>query len=426
MDAAVASVAPVINSGDTAWVMVSTALVLFMTIPGLSLLYAGLVRAKNALTVFMQCFAITAVVSVLWVLVGYSLAFDRTGMVEGQTGLLSFIGGFARLGLAGMMGNTVHPNAPTIPETVYCCFQLTFAIITPALVISAFVERVKFSSVMIFTVLWSLVVYAPICHMVWSGPGAFLWGTLDYAGGCPVEINSGISGLVAALFVGKRKGYPQHPMMPHSIALAVVGGGMLWVGWFGFNAGSAVAANAAAGLAMLNTHLAAAVATCVWMAIEWVRFGKPSALGAVTGSLAGLVAITPAAGFVSPMGAVVLAVTATACCYIGVTWLKRKCGYDDALDVFGVHGVAGLVGTLLVGLFGTTAFGGVVDVAAGTQFAQQAKAVLVTVLWAGGGTALCCVVVKALVGQRVDERTEEAGLDLHSHGEVAYAIEERG
>ncbi len=421
-----ASTAPVISSGDTAWVMVSTALVLFMTIPGLSLLYAGLVRAKNALTVFMQCFAITAVVSVLWVLVGYTLAFDRTGMVEGHTGLLSFIGSFSRLGLSGMMGGTVHPNAPTIPETVYCCFQMTFAIITPALVISAFVERVKFSSVMIFTVMWSLVVYAPICHMVWSGPGAFLWGTLDYAGGCPVEINSGISGLVAALFVGRRKGYPLHPMMPHSVALAVVGGGMLWVGWFGFNAGSALAANATAGLALLNTHLAAAVATCTWMAIEWVRFGKPSALGAVTGSLAGLVVITPAAGFVSPLGAAVLALVATGACYIGCTWVKRKGGYDDALDVFGVHGIAGLIGTLLVGILGTKAFGGTVDIATGTQFAQQAKAVLVTVLWAGGGTALCCVVVKAMVGLRVEEQVEEAGLDLHQHGEVAYAIEERG
>jgi Amt family ammonium transporter len=274
-------------------------------------------------------------------------------------------------------------------------------------------------------VLWSLVVYAPICHMVWSGPGAFLWGTLDYAGGCAVEINSGISGLVAALFVGRRKGYPHQPMLPHSIALAVVGGGMLWVGWFGFNAGSAVAANGAAGLAMLNTHLAAAVATCVWMGIEWVRFGKPSALGAVTGSLAGLVAITPAAGFVSPLGAATLAIVATGCCYVGCTWLKRRLGYDDALDVFGVHGIAGLVGTLLLGLFGTKAFGGTVDVAAGAQFAQQAKAVLVTVLWAGGGTALCCLVVKAMVGLRVEERVEDAGLDLHQHGEVAYSIEER-
>jgi Amt family ammonium transporter len=415
---------PVINSGDTAWVMVSTALVLFMTIPGLSLLYAGLVRAKNALTVFMQCFAITAVVSVLWILVGYSLAFDR-GTAEAQSGLLSIIGGFARLGLSGMTPDGVHPNAPTIPETVYCMFQLTFAVITPALVISAFVERVKFSSVMLFTVLWSLVVYAPICHMVWSGPGAFLWGTLDYAGGCAVEINSGISGLVAALFVGRRRGYPQHPMMPHSVALAVVGGGMLWVGWFGFNAGSAVAANAAAGLAMLNTHIAAAVATCAWMAIEWIRFGKPSVLGAVTGSLAGLVAITPAAGFVSPLGAAVLAVAATGCCYIGVTWLKRTFGYDDALDVFGVHGIAGLLGTLLLGVFGTKAFGGTVDVAASAQFAQQAKAVLVTVLWAGGGTAVCCLLVKAVVGLRVEERVEIAGLDLHQHGEVAYSIEER-
>lgn len=414
-----------IDSGDTAWVLVSTALVLFMTIPGLSLLYAGLVRAKNALTVFMQCFAITAVVTVLWILVGYSLAFDRSGMVEGQTGVLSFVGSFGRMCLAGLSAESVHANAPTIPETVYCCFQLTFAIITPALIISAFVERVKFAAVLVFTVLWSLVVYVPIVHMVWSGPGGFLWGTLDYAGGCAVEINSGVSGLVAALFVGRRRGYPQQPILPHSVALAVVGGGMLWVGWFGFNAGSAVAANAAAGMALLNTQLAAAVATCAWMAIEWFRFGKASALGAVTGSLAGLVVITPAAGFVSPLGAMVLALTATACCYAGCTWLKRKGGYDDALDVFGVHGIAGLVGTLLLGLFGTTAWGGTVDAAPAAQLAQQAKAVLVTVLWAGGGTALCCLAARALAGLRVEERAELAGLDLHQHGEVAYAIEER-
>ena len=415
---------PVIDSGDTAWVMVSAALVLFMTIPGLSLLYAGLVRAKNTLNVFMQCFAITAVVSVLWILVGYSLAFDRGGQ-EVQSGTLAFFGGLGRLALSGMDAAAVHPNAPTIPETVYCMFQLTFAIITPALVISAFVERVKFSAVMLFTVIWSLVVYAPICHMVWSGPGSFLYGTLDYAGGCAVEINSGVSGLVAALFVGRRRGYPHQAILPHSIVLAVVGGGMLWVGWFGFNAGSAVAANAAAGQAMLNTHVAASIATCAWMAIEWFRFGKPSVLGAVTGSLAGLVAITPAAGYVSVLGAVVLGLVATICCYLGVTWLKRRGGYDDALDVFGVHGIAGLVGTLLLGVFGVQAFGGTGSESVATQSWLQAKAVLVTVLWAGGGTALCCLLVKAVTGLRVEERVEAAGLDLHQHGEVAYSIEER-
>jgi ammonium transporter, Amt family len=424
MTAAAPVIAATINSGDTAWVLVSTALVLFMTIPGLSLLYAGMVRAKNALTVFMQCFAITAMVSVLWMLIGYSLSFDRGG-AEVQSGVLAFFGGFGRLALSGLTADAVHPNAPTIPETVYCMFQLTFAVITPALVISAFVERVKFSSVMLFTALWSLVVYAPICHMVWSGSGSFLYGTLDYAGGCVVEINSGVSGLVAALMVGRRRGYPQHPVLPHSIVLAVVGGGMLWVGWFGFNAGSAVAANAAAGMAMLNTHLAAAVATCAWMAIEWIRFGKPSVLGAVTGSLAGLVAITPAAGYVAPSGAVVLALVATACCYVGCTWLKRRLGYDDALDVFGVHGIAGLVGTLLLGIFGTQALGGTAATGIGEQTWIQAKAVLVTVLWAGGGTAICCLIVRLIVGLRVEPRHEDAGLDLHQHGEVAYSIDAR-
>jgi Amt family ammonium transporter len=419
--------APRIDSDDTAWMLISTALVLFMTIPGLSLLYAGLVRAKNALSVFMQCFAITGVVTIIWLLYGYALAFDRSGQVEGVVNLASFAGGLASAGLAGLTPTSVHPAAPTIPESVFICFQLTFAIITPALIISAFVERVKFSAVMLFTVVWTTIVYLPICHMVWGGPGSFLGGkgALDFAGGCVVEINSGVSGLVAALMVGRRLGYPQQPMMPHSVALCVAGGGMLWVGWFGFNAGSAVAAGASAGMAMLTTHIAAAVAACAWMTIEWIRFGRPSALGIVTGSLAGLVAITPACGFVSPMGAALLGLISAGVCYIACTWLKRRFGYDDALDVFGVHGIAGLIGTLLLGLLGTTAWGGVVDKAPTEQLAIQAQAVGITVLWAGIGTAVTMLLVKAVVGLRVSEAVERSGIDLAEHGEVAYAIEER-
>jgi Amt family ammonium transporter len=422
---AVEAPAPRIDSGDTAWVLVSAALVLFMTIPGLSLLYAGLVRAKNALSVFTQCFAITALVTVLWVLCGYSLAFGPSAQTEGATGLASFIGGLGRLGLAGLTPTGVHGNAPTIPESVYCCFQLTFAIITPALVISAFVERVRFAAVMLFTAVWLFVVYVPIAHMVWSGPGGFLWGTLDYAGGCAVEINSGVSGLVAALLIGRRKGYPLTPMLPHSVAMCVIGGGMLWVGWFGFNAGSAVSAGASAGMAMLTTQVAAAVATCAWMAIEWIRFGRPSGLGAVTGSLVGLVVITPSCGYVSVGGAVVLALIATAACYLGCTWLKRRFGYDDSLDVFGVHGIAGLVGTLGVGLFGTVAWGGNVDAAPLRQLGSQAIAVFTTVGWAALGTAAAWLVVKLAIGWRVDEAIEHAGVDLAEHGETAYNFEER-
>jgi Amt family ammonium transporter len=419
---------PKIDSGDTAWMLISTGLVLFMTIPGLSLLYAGLVRAKNALSVFMQCFAITSWVTVLWVIYGYSLAFSPTGMEKGVINLHSFIGALDHCFLAGVSATSVQRMAPTIPETVFLCFQLTFAIITPALIISSFAERVKFSAVMLFTTIWLTVVYLPICHMDWAGPGSLFgdhFGIFDLAGGCVVEINSGVSGLVAAIIVGKRLGYPHTPMLPHSIALAVVGGGMLWVGWFGFNAGSATSAGSAAGMALLTTHIASAVAACAWMAIEWVRFGKPSALGIVTGSLAGLVAITPACGSVGPIGAIVLGIVATGCCYVAISWLKRKFGYDDTLDVFGVHGVAGVVGTVLLGVFCARSMGGQTDAAIGAQLLAQLQATGITIAWAVVGTLVAIKLVDWIIGLRVPTAVEAAGVDLDQHNEVAYSIEER-
>jgi Amt family ammonium transporter len=426
--AAAADGATAINAGDTAWMLMATGLVLFMTIPGLSLLYAGLVRAKNALSIFMQCFAITAWVTVLWVLFGYSLAFSHAGMAKGDLGLHSFIGGLDRCCLIGLRPDSINPLAPTIPESVFLSFQLTFAIITPALIISSFAERVKFSAVMVFTTLWLALVYLPVCHMDWSGPGSLFgdhFGTLDLAGGCVVEINSGVSGLIAALMVGRRLGYPHTPLLPHSIALAVVGGGMLWVGWFGFNAGSAASAGTGAGMALLTTHIASAVAACTWMGIEWVRFGKPSALGIVTGSLAGLVAITPACGWVGPLGAIVIGAAATGCCYVAVAVVKPRLKYDDSLDVFGVHGVAGVVGTVLLGLFGTAALGGSATNGIGAQLLAQLKAAGITIAWAAIGTAICVKLVDLVIGLRVPPQVEAAGVDLDQHNEVAYSIEER-
>ncbi|MBA2482174.1 MAG: ammonium transporter [Planctomycetes bacterium] len=414
---------PAIDSGDTAWVLVATALVLFMTIPGLSLLYAGMVRAKNALSIFMQCFAITSLVTVLWMAYGYSLAFDTTGQSEGQITLHSFIGSFSKAFLAGV---TPTSAVGTIPESVFICFQLTFAIITPALIISAFAERVKFSAIMIFTAIWLTVVYLPICHMTWSGPGALFvdFGVFDFAGGCVVETCSGVSGLVAALVVGRRMGYPHTPMLPHSVALAVVGGGMLWVGWFGFNAGSAVSAGGKAGMAMLTTHVASAVAACVWMGIEWIRFGKPSALGIVTGSLAGLVAITPACGYVELPGAMAIGASACVACYLFVSVLKRRFGYDDTLDVFGVHGIGGIVGTILLACFATEAMvGKPVDMAA--QLWAQTKSVAITIAWAAAGTFIVIKLIDLTMGLRVPPHVEAAGVDLDQHNEVAYSLEER-
>ena len=411
------------DTGDTAWMMTATALVLLMTIPGLALFYAGMVRVKNALSVLMQCFAITALVSVLWMVYGYSLAFDTTGMIEGEVNLHSFIGG---LGKAFMSGITVESLVATIPESVFATFQLTFAIITPALIVGAFAERMKFSALLLFTALWFTFVYAPMTHMVWSGDGALMWdwGVLDFAGGTVVHINAGIAGLVAALVLGKRHGYPTTAMPPHSLTLTVVGGSLLWVGWFGFNAGSAVAANGTAGMAMLVTQIAAAAAALAWMGTEWAAHGKPSALGIVTGAIAGLVAITPASGTAGPAGALLIGAASGVLCFFAAARLKRAIGYDDSLDVFGVHAVGGIVGAILTGVCAGS-LGGVglaEGVTIGQQVWVQAKCVLFTLAFSGIVTFIILKLLDATIGLRVTREQEVEGLDLALHDERAYNV----
>ena len=413
---------PVLNSGDTAWMLTSTALVLFMTIPGLALFYAGMVRSKNVLSVLMQCFAITALITVLWALYGYSLAFDTTGMEQGVVNLNSFVGS---LGKAFLNGLTVDSLTMTIPETVFMCFQMTFAIITPALIVGAFAERMKFSAMLWFMALWFTIVYAPTAHMVWSGNGGLMWdwGVLDFAGGTVVHINAGIAGLVACIVLGKRKGYPTTHMAPHNLGYTLIGAAMLWVGWFGFNAGSAIAANGTAGMAMLVTQIATAAAALAWMLAELLTHGKPSALGIASGVVAGLVAITPAAGTAGPMGALVIGLASGAICFFCATSLKRKLGYDDSLDAFGVHGVGGIVGAILTGAFAAPALGGfgsVEDI--GAQLFTQFKGVAFTVVYTAIVTFVILKVLDLLMGLRVSEETESVGLDLAEHNERGYNL----
>ena len=411
-----------LNGSDTAWLLTSTALVLFMTIPGLALFYGGLVRAKNVLSVLMQCFALTAILSVVWVIIGYSLAFNSNGMEAGLTNLNSFIGG---LGTAFLSGVTADSLSGTIPETVFITFQMTFFIITPALIVGAFAERMKFSAVLLFSVLWGIFVYAPICHMTWGGDGSFFgdMGVLDFAGGLVVHINAGVAALVACIVIGKRQGYPDAQILPHSLSLTVVGASMLWVGWFGFNAGSAVAADGAAGMAMLVTQISAAVATSTWMFIEWIKNGKPSILGAVTGTIAGLGAITPASGSVGPLGAIVIGLAAGAICFWASTTLKRKLGYDDSLDVFGVHGVGGIIGTLLCGIFVVKSLGGqglAEGMTMGSQFTVQLIAVIITIVYCGVVSFILLKIVDSAVGLRVSQEEETGGLDIALHDERGY------
>jgi Amt family ammonium transporter len=402
-----------INSGDTAWMLTSTALVLFMTIPGLALFYGGMVRKKNVLATLMQSFAITCVVTIVWVVLGYSLAFTPGG---------SFLGGFSRVFMAGM--NYIHGDkattltvshlAPTIPETVYCVYQMTFAIITPALITGAFADRMKFSAMLVFMTLWSIVVYSPIAHMVWEPSG---WlaaaGILDFAGGTVVHINAGIAGLVCCLVLGKRVGYGKEAMAPHNLTLTLIGGAMLWVGWFGFNAGSAVAADGRAGFAMFATQVATAAAALAWMFAEWIAKGKPSVLGIVSGAVAGLVAITPASGFVGIAGALVIGIAAGVICFWSATWLKGKLGYDDSLDCFGVHCIGGIVGALLTGVFAVKDIGG-----ADGSVILQAKGVLTTLVYSGVVSFVLLKVIDLVMGIRVTEEEEREGLDVTLHGEV--------
>lgn len=418
-----AAAEPTLNSGDTAWMLVSTALVLFMTIPGLALFYGGMVRAKNILSVIMQCFAITGLISILWMIYGYSLAFDTTGMEKGVTNFNSFIGGFGKAFLSSITHDGLTGPAALFPESIFVTFQMTFAIITPALIVGAFAERMKFSAMLVFTGVWFTLVYAPIAHMVWSGDGGLMWdwGVLDFAGGTVVHINAGIAGLVAALVLGKRKGYPTTPMAPHNLGYTLVGAAMLWVGWFGFNAGSAVAANGTAGMAMLVTQIATASAALAWMFAEWITHGKPSALGIASGVVAGLVAITPAAGTVGPMGALIIGAVAGVICFFCATSLKRKIGYDDSLDAFGVHGVGGIVGALLTGIFAAPALGGfgtVTDI--GGQLWIQLKGVLFTLVYTGILTFVILKVIDMVMGLRVSDEEETVGLDLTLHNERGY------
>jgi len=414
-----------LNSGDTAWMLTATALVLFMTIPGLSLFYAGMVRSKNVLSVMMQCFAITCMVSILWVVYGYSMTFDVTGMEQGVVNFNSFVGGFSRMFLSGMEPGTL---VYAIPESVFMTFQMTFAIITPALIVGAFAERMKFSAMLLFMAIWVTLVYFPIAHMVWSGNGGLMWdwGVLDFAGGTVVHINAGIAGLVACIMLGKRKGYPTTTMMPHNLNFTIIGAGMLWVGWFGFNAGSAVAANGTAGMAMAVTQIATAAAALSWMAMEWFSHGKPSVLGIASGAVAGLVAITPASGTAGPVGALIIGAVAGAGCFFASVKLKRMFGYDDSLDVFGVHGVGGIIGAILTGVFAFPQFGGVWSPAEGVtvvgQVITQIKGVLFTVIYTGILTVIILKLVDVVIGLRVTDDQETEGLDLSMHNERGYNL----
>jgi len=400
------------NSGDTAWMLTSTALVLMMTIPGLALFYGGMVRKKNVLATVMQSFAITCLVTVLWMIIGYSWAFTDGG---------PYLGGMSRFFLMGMGTDSVSALAGTIPESVYMCFQMTFAIITPALIAGAFADRMKFSAMMWFMGLWSLFVYSPIAHWVWGGGWAGGLGVLDYAGGTVVHINAGVAGLMCALVLGKRKGLGNESMAPHNLVLTMIGASLLWVGWFGFNAGSAVTAGGNAGMAMAVTQIATATAALTWMFVEWMLKGKPSVLGICSGAVAGLVAITPASGFVDPTGALVIGIAAGIGCYWGATGLKHMFGYDDSLDAFGVHGVGGMIGALLTGVFARTAINssgtGLIDGNA-YQVVVQIYGILGTVIYDAIATLIILFVIKAVIGLRVSEEVERDGLDLALHGEV--------
>ena len=405
-----------LSAGDTAWMLTSTALVLFMTIPGLSLFYAGMVRAKNALSVMMQCFAITALVTLIWTVYGYSLAFSDGGSLN------AFVGGLSNFLFANV---SVDSLSGTIPETVFAMFQLTFAIITPALIVGAFAERMKFSAMLWFTAIWVTLVYFPVAHWVWGGGWLGQDGALDFAGGTVVHINAGVAGLVAALVLGKRKGFPTTAMPPHSLMLTLVGASMLWVGWFGFNAGSELAADGVSGMAMFVTQIATAAAALTWTFAEWARHGRPSALGIASGAVAGLVAITPAAGFVGPGGAIVIGIASGLGCFWGATTLKKKMGYDDSLDCFGVHGIGGIIGALLTGVFVSESLGGA-GLAEGMTMAGQLwiqlYAVIATIVYCAIVTFVILKVVDAVIGLRVDEDQETEGLDLALHGERGYTL----
>lgn len=405
-----------IDGADTAWIMTATALVLMMTIPGLSLFYGGLVRSKNVLSVLMQCFTITCVMSILWMVIGYSLAFGDGGSLNG------FIGGTSNF-LLGTIGQETPSG--TIPESVFALFQMTFAVITPALIVGGFAERMRFSAVVIFSAAWLILVYAPICHWVWGGGWLSDLGVMDFAGGIVVHITAGVAALVAAMVLGNRKGFPNQAMPPHNMTLTITGAGLLWVGWFGFNGGSALAANGDAGMAMLVTHISAATGACTWMLLERIKYGKASALGAVTGMVAGLGTITPASGFVGPGGALIIGLCAGYVCFYATGYIKRTLRIDDSLDVFPVHGVGGILGTLLTGVFASNAlgvFGGQEEISISAQVQIQLIGIVSAIVYTAIVTFLILKLTEVLVGNRVDEEDEQEGLDLVAHNERGYDL----
>ncbi|HSM93145.1 MAG TPA: ammonium transporter [Anaeromyxobacteraceae bacterium] len=399
---------PTLDTGNTAWILTSTGLVLFMTLPGLALFYGGLVRTKNVLSVLMQCFSIASVVTVIWFAVGYTLAFAPGGALLGGLGK-AFLAGVTRTSLTG-----------TIPEIVFAMFQLTFAIITPALIIGAFAERVRFGAMLLFSALWCLVVYVPVTHWMWGGGWLQRLGALDYAGGIVVHVTAGIAGLVAALYVGPRRGFPKVPMLPHSLTLSVVGAGMLWVGWFGFNAGSALGANGAAGMTLAATQISAATAALAWSVVERWRHGRASVLGIITGAVAGLATVTPASGYVGPGGAMAIGAIAGVVCFFSATAMKRRFGYDDSLDAFGVHGVGGIVGSILTGAFASAALGGTEPVGIARQLGVQLLACAVTAAWSALATWGLLLLSDRLLGLRADDEQQVTGLDLVDHEERGY------
>jgi len=403
-----------LNGGNTAWILTSTALVLFMTLPGLSLFYAGLVRSKNVLTVLMQCFSIACLVSVLWLLGAYSFIFTDGGVLNG------FIGGAEKILALGMGTADLSGD---IPETVFFMFQMTFAIITPALIVGGFAERMKFSSMFWFSGLWLVLVYVPVCHWVWGGGWLAEMGVMDFAGGIVIHINAGVAALVAAIVIGKRNGFPKIPMPPHNMTMVVAGAGMLWVGWFGFNAGSALTADGSAGMAMLVTHISAAAASLTWMFLEWKIYGKPSVLGIVTGMVAGLGTITPASGFVGPVGGLLIGISAGLICYYATQYIKTKLQIDDSLDVFSVHGVGGITGSLLTAVFAATEMGGLglpEGVTIMSQVTVQFIAIFATIIWSAFFTFVILKVLDSTLGIRVTVEQEQEGLDVVLHNERGY------
>jgi Amt family ammonium transporter len=408
----VAEVTATADSGNTAWMLTATVLVLFMTLPGLALFYGGLVRAQNVLSVLMHCFAIACLASVMWVLCLYTMAFSGGGL---------WLGDMQHLGLKGI---TIADLSGDIPESVFIMFQMTFAIITPGLIVGAFVERMKFSAILLFVALWLVLVYAPVTHWVWAEGG---WlqgrGVIDLAGGIVVHATAGISALLLAYFVGPREGFPKKLHIPHNPGMVMIGASMLWVGWFGFNAGSQLAANESAGMTMLVTHISAAVASLTWMVIEWKKTGKPGLVGIVTGMVAGLASITPASGNVGPLGAVLIGLMAGSICYLACGFVKGKLKIDDSLDVFAVHGVGGIMGTIMVAVFGTAAFGGTGSFGIVEQLGTQLFALGVVIAWSAVATTIIVFVCKKTTGLRVDQEVEHAGLDIAEHGETAYNFE---